>query len=232
MGAHSKQTVDIGYATTRDIERNYSRWAVAVGVADMPVGRNGPGLVKASRQDRLGTAIRPDFTDTLVDISTTLGPDAAICSRSVVLSARVGDRVIGGLVARPQLGYVNGLAPFGVTVQMQTLVRLMKLEIVAVEPEYHRKGIGAAMVGFAVEHMQIAHVHLVYGSFPAGRRLEPFYRALGFTVLGVGLAIDVTAVTGAPFSIGTEDDERLFARSLGDGPSVAAVGLGETRLSR
>jgi GNAT superfamily N-acetyltransferase len=144
-----------------------------------------------------------------------------------VLSARAGDRVLGGLVARPQQGYVDGVAPFGPAIQLQTLVRLMKLEIVAVDPEYHRRHIGTTMIQFALDVMEKAQVHLVYGTFPADRNLEPFYRSLGFTVLGQGYGINVTEVTGAEFGIATENHERLFAKRLGDGSELDVVSPGE-----
>ncbi|MFJ9369411.1 GNAT family N-acetyltransferase [Nocardia sp. NPDC101769] len=227
MGTPSKQTVEIGHASARDIERNFDRWATAVDVSNTPLGRSGQSLVKACRKKRLGIAMRPDFADVLVDVSSTYSPEATITTRSIVLSARVCDHVIGGLVARPQLSVIGRVAVFGAAVQMQTLVRLMKLEIVAVEPEYQRKAVGATLVQFALDELQRGQVHLVYGSFPADRsHLEHFYRGLGFTVPRNGYGIDVTKATGASLGIGPENNERLFAQSLGSGPKVVTLPAG------
>lgn len=217
-----KQTVDIGYATAQHIQKSYGRWTKAAGIAGTPVGRLGSTLASSWSRDELSSTMVPDFTDVLT-AAIQKGPEATICSRSVVLAARVGERVIGGLLTRPQQGYIDGVAVFGPTVQLQTLVRLMKLEIVAVEPEYHHRRIGSTMVKFALDVLKAGGVHLVYGSFPADRNLGPFYRSLGFTVFEPGYGIDVSKATGASFGIATEDTERLFARSLDGGPDLAIV---------
>ncbi|MGV9668408.1 GNAT family N-acetyltransferase [Nocardia niigatensis] len=226
MGMQEKQTVDIGYATARHIQKAYGRWAKAVGVAGTPLGRAGSALASSWSRNELSSTLVPNFTDVLT-AAIVRGPEAAICSRSIVLSARIGERVIGGLVARPQQGYIDGVAPLGRAVQAQMLVRLMKLEIVAVDPEYHHRRIGTTMIQYAVDVLETAGVHLVYGTFPAERGLGLFYRSLGFTVLEPGHAIDLTKATGASLGIVTADDERLFARRLGDGPELEIVPPGE-----
>ncbi|MDE1674362.1 GNAT family N-acetyltransferase [Nocardia gipuzkoensis] len=184
MGTSAKHTVEIGYATAKDIQRYFRRWARAVGVENNPLGRIGPTLADAWTRDQLSSTLVPDLPDVLSEMIGTHGPEATICSRSIVLSARMDDRVIGGLVARPQRRFIDGVQPYGMRVQVQTLVRLMKLEIVTVEPEYQRQRVAATMVKYALDVMEKAHVHLVYGSYPADRQLGPFYRSLGFTVLG------------------------------------------------
>lgn len=119
-----KQTVEIGYATAKDIQQHYRGWAKSVDVANTPLGRIGPALAEAWTRDQLSSTLVPDLPDALSTMIAANGPEAKIYSRSLVLSARVEGRLIGGLVARPQLRFVDGVAPFGVTVRMQTLVRL------------------------------------------------------------------------------------------------------------
>ncbi|MGW4720433.1 GNAT family N-acetyltransferase [Nocardia sp. NPDC004260] len=202
------------------------------GGGSSPLGRIGPTLAEAWARDQLSSTLVPDLPGVLSEMIAAQGPETTICSRSIVLGARVDGRVIGGLVARPQRWLIDGVQPFGVQVQMQTLVRVMKLEIVTVGPEYQRRRIATTMVEYALEVLEKAHVHLVYGSFPADRQLGPFYRCLGFTVLEQGYGISIDGATGAPLAIATEDDERTFARKLGDGPDIDISHPGEAPIIR
>ncbi|WP_194820289.1 GNAT family N-acetyltransferase [Nocardia sp. XZ_19_385] len=220
MGIQPEHDIRIKHASAAEIEQHYSRWVELAGVGDSIVGGNGPSLSRAQRKNQLGIAVRPEFRIQLTRTMRRHGVARAIYARSVVLSADVEGQVIGGLVARPQRGYVDGVAPFGSEVQEATLVRLMKLEIVAIDREHRGAGGGGRPVRHALEIMKAGGVQLVYGSFSADRRLEPFYESLGFAIAGNGYGLDLGPVTGARFGVLAEVGERLFACSLGASPAL------------
>ncbi|MEV0031598.1 hypothetical protein [Nocardia sp. NPDC050793] len=119
------------------------------------------------------------------------------------------------------------LQPWGTTAQARALVGLMKVGVLAVEPEFRNAGVGAKLLRGAADRAAAGRVRLMYGSVAAEADLDGFCADRGLRVLGPGEGIDLSPVVGVPAELDPANGERLAAVAIGDGPPVA-LPQGET----
>ncbi|WP_435593362.1 GNAT family N-acetyltransferase [Nocardia sp. bgisy118] len=217
----SPERVTISYASAAEIEGNYRRWCAMAGMGDTPLGGYGQELAQAQRRGLLASGMAPSRVRAISAAAGRGGLTGAVAARSLVLVAQRDREVIGGLYAGPEAFVVQRLQPWGTTAQARALVGLMKVGVLAVEPEFRNAGVGAKLLRCAADRAAAGRVRLMYGSFTADADLDGFCADRGLRVLGPGEGIDLSPVVGVPADLDPANGERLAALAIGDGPPVA-----------
>ncbi|MEU2258208.1 hypothetical protein [Nocardia xishanensis] len=228
MGSPGRVT--ISYASAAEIEGNYRRWCAMAGVGETPLGGYGRELAQAQRRGLLASGMAPSAVRAISAAASRGGLAGAVAARSLVLVAQHEREVIGGLYAGPEAFVVQRLQPWGTAAQARALVGLMKVGVLAVEPEFRNAGVGAKLLRCAADRAATGRVRLMYGSCTPGADLDGFCADRGVRVLGPGEGIDLSPVVGVPAELDPAKGERLAAVAVGDGPPVAlSVGATDNR---
>ncbi|MEV0340746.1 GNAT family N-acetyltransferase [Nocardia sp. NPDC050713] len=220
MGSPARVT--ISYASAAEIEANYPRWCALAGIGDTPLGGYGRELAQAQRRGLLASAMAPSGVRAISAAAGKGELAGAVAARSLVLVAQCDRVVIGGLFAGPDALVVHRFQPWGTAAQARALVGLMKVGVLAVEPEFRGAGVGASLLRYAADRAAAGRVRLMYGSFTAATDFDRFCNDRGFRVLGPGQSIDLSPVLGVPAELDPPNGERLVATAIGDGPPVGA----------
>lgn len=218
MGSPGRVT--IAYASAAEIETNYPRWCALAGIGDTPLGGYGQELAQAQRRGLLASAVTPSGTRAISAAAGKGGLAGAVAARSLVLVAQRDRVVIGGLYAGPEAFVVHRLQPWGTAAQVRALVGLMKVGVLAVEPEFRGTGVGASLLRYAADRAAAGRVRLMYGSCTADTDVDRLCANRGYRVLGPGQSIDLSPVLGVPAELDPANGERLVATAIGDGPPV------------
>ncbi|TQM25432.1 GNAT family N-acetyltransferase [Nocardia bhagyanarayanae] len=218
MGSPARVT--ISYASAAEIEVSYPRWCALAGIGDTPLGGYGQELAQAQRRGLLASAIAPSGVRAISAAAGKGGLAGAVAARSLVLVAQRDREVIGGLYAGPEALVLHRLEPWGTAAQTRALVGLMKVGVLAVEPEFRGEGVGASLLRYAADRAAAGRVRLMYGSCTADTDVDRLCNDRGFRVLGPGESIDLSPVLGVPAQLDPANGERLVATTIGDGPPV------------
>jgi GNAT superfamily N-acetyltransferase len=123
--------------------------------------------------------------------------------------------VISGLEMIEQLGVSEQVAGQLVT---RMLLGVVKVTVLAVDPEHRGVGLGAVLLDRAVAMAGHRRAWYVYGQTRAADQLTGWYRSAGMTVLPAGHSLDLSPLFQFPIGITPEPTNHIFVKARGSLP--------------
>lgn len=221
--------LSIAPATRSDLS-GFSQWYehVAGLVLDEAPDVINTRYVEALDSGILGCALDIDDDREILrafDRAGAAGPPASTImrhcmARSVVLAAKTDAETVGVLEMTPPVVPIRemfslleqeraGTAKILAT-HMNLLVRVSKLRLVAVRPDFRGRGIGSELVEHALQIARRSAVKQVFGQFATSSRLAGFYAGHGFKVKDEGVGIRLVG----GYEIYSEPTDCLFYKMV------------------
>ncbi|WP_216917625.1 GNAT family N-acetyltransferase [Nocardia noduli] len=220
MTHHHSATLDTDRAEPRiavrevdsEAELNqFVRWAAISGVGDPDflveylLGFHQDGLLGSGH-----TSARTALRRTL----DTHGVPAAAATRTTVSVAVVDGDLAGGVITGPTMWLLTRVIANSPDHLLLALLRTSEIQVLAVDEQHRRSGVGAALIRSALRSSRALKAHVLYGQFPNIPRLSSFYRGCGLTVHTPGAAIDFDQLAGIELRIHTASEDRFFTHNL------------------
>ncbi|WP_139058158.1 GNAT family N-acetyltransferase, partial [Tsukamurella pseudospumae] len=147
----------------------------------------GETLAAAIRGDALGKAAlaspSPEFRAEFLSMLLREDPLAAGIAATTALAAHSDGKAVGIVIAGPSSKILPKLLrQLGFELALKYLVNAVKIELLAVEPDFRRSGAGSRLLAETIAIHAAAGAHVMHGQFNTDRHeiLEPFYRSHGF----------------------------------------------------
>ncbi|RMI46130.1 hypothetical protein EBO15_07870 [Actinomadura harenae] len=180
-------------------------------------------LADAMADGRLGTAVMKGLAEgeeaLTYEMAVAASPegegsvDDLIIGLSCILVAdHPSHGVVGALLALPPARVLSNLG-IPEMEALAGLLKIIKLNAVAVEPTHRSGGIAAALIATCRQLYSQLRYLLLYGQFSARSGLDAYYRRQGLTVLREGQGVKLTMFS-VPAGIYTDPSERFFACDL------------------
>lgn len=215
IGQHSTHTTSSAPSrriAVREIDseaelHQFVDWAAMCGYGD-------PNLLVAQltgfhRAGLLGSD-RTSVHDTL----DTHGVPAAAATRTTALVAIADGRVVGGILTGPTLWLLTRAILSSPENLLLALLRTAEIQVLAVEENHRRCGIGTALIHAATAGARTMKAHVLYGQFPNTPTLTSFYRSVGLTVHHPETALEFTELAGVDLTLIPDPDDRIFTHAL------------------
>ncbi|MGW5456712.1 GNAT family N-acetyltransferase [Nocardia sp. NPDC003979] len=185
----------------------FRRWAAMCGFGD-------PDLLVEQllgfHRDGLLGSDRATVHDTL----DTHGVPAAAATRTTALVAVADGSIVGGILTGPTMWSLTRAIVSNPDHLLLALLRIAEIQVLAVEENHRRLGVGTALVHAATAAARTMKAHMVYGEFPNTPTLTSFYRAAGLTVHHPDTAIEFSELAGIDLTLTPDPEDRVFTHGL------------------
>ncbi|MFC9965671.1 GNAT family N-acetyltransferase [Nocardia ignorata] len=209
--AHSSRRVAVREIDSEAELHQFVRWAAMCGLGDPDflvehlLGFHQEGLLGSDR-----TTHRATVRDTL----DTHGVPAAAATRTTALVAVADGRIVGGILTGPTMWLLTRAIVSSPDHLLLALLRTAEIQVLAVDEQHRRTGIGTALVHAATAAARTMKAHVLYGRFPNTPTLTNFYRAAGLTVHHTGTTIEFTELAGIDLTVTPALEDRIFTHGL------------------
>jgi GNAT superfamily N-acetyltransferase len=189
----------------------FGRWAdmCGTGAPDMLVEQ----LLGFHRDGLLGSD-RTTHRATVRDTLDTHGVPAAAATRTTALVAVADGRIVGGILTGPTMWSLTRAIVSNPDHLLLALLRIAEIQVLVVEEDHRRIGIGTALIHAATAAARTMKAHMVYGEFPNTPTLTSFYRAAGLTVHHPESAIEFSELAGIDLTLTPDPEDRVFTHGL------------------
>jgi GNAT superfamily N-acetyltransferase len=212
--------VTVGPATAEALA-GHARWSEMAGVSGQR-DEAGAALAVAAGEDALGRALTspsPAFRAEFLSMLLQHDPLAAQLAATAALAAYAEGKAVGIAIAGPSTKILPKLLQErGFELALKYLVNAVKIDLLAVDPDFRGSGAGSRLLTETIAIHTAAGGHVMHGQFNTGRHeiLGPFYRGHGFEVLAPGASLDLSPFLGldSPIMAKPDEGETMMYRRL------------------
>ncbi|WP_157978723.1 GNAT family N-acetyltransferase [Nocardia aurea] len=151
---------------------------------------------------------------TIAETLDSHGVPSAAATRTTVAVAVLDGRLVGGIIAGPAVWLLTRVLANNPDQLLPALLRTVEIQVLAVDDQYQRRGVGTVLVRAALAAARTMKAHVLHGQILDDPSLASFYRGCGLTVHRPGTGIDFTELAAIDLTVTIDDEQRFLTRVL------------------